>query len=143
MRSSLKCHSFDWYLKNVYPGLFLPYNSQATGHVSITHTVWFYLLLSPTSVPCTKISKMFSCLSYSYSNLCNITKSNKKKLGSYWHFSSILAWQHQTLRSMNPMHEILLKWRAILNNDNILNTCEIFWTNVIETHFTWFWCQGI
>ncbi|XP_076094388.1 putative polypeptide N-acetylgalactosaminyltransferase 9 isoform X2 [Mytilus galloprovincialis] len=33
LRRSLKCHSFDWYLKNVYPGLFLPYNSQATGHI--------------------------------------------------------------------------------------------------------------
>ncbi|XP_063421651.1 putative polypeptide N-acetylgalactosaminyltransferase 9 [Mytilus trossulus] len=33
LRRSLKCHNFDWYLKNVYPGLFLPYNSKATGHI--------------------------------------------------------------------------------------------------------------
>jgi len=35
LRSQLQCRSFDWYLKNVYPELFIPSDALASGEVSI------------------------------------------------------------------------------------------------------------
>ncbi|XP_064614288.1 polypeptide N-acetylgalactosaminyltransferase 5-like [Liolophura sinensis] len=33
IRENLQCKSFDWYVKNIYPELYLPINSQATGMI--------------------------------------------------------------------------------------------------------------
>ena len=37
LRKSLKCKSFHWYLKNVFPEMFLPQESQAAGDVQNQH----------------------------------------------------------------------------------------------------------
>lgn len=39
LREKLKCNSFDWFVKNVYPDLFVPGESLASGEVSSMHLV--------------------------------------------------------------------------------------------------------
>ena len=34
LRERLQCHSFDWFVKNVYPDLFVPGEALASGEVS-------------------------------------------------------------------------------------------------------------
>lgn len=43
LRERLKCHSFKWYLDNVFPDLFLPSDAIARGEVDI-HFLFAYLL---------------------------------------------------------------------------------------------------
>ena len=33
LRKKLNCHSFDWYVKNIYPDLFVPGEALASGEV--------------------------------------------------------------------------------------------------------------
>jgi len=47
LRRRLQCRSFSWYLKNIYPELFVPSDALASGEVSIA-----YLLSSVLLVGC-------------------------------------------------------------------------------------------
>jgi hypothetical protein len=42
LRSDLKCKTFSWYLKEVYPELFIPGEAIASGEV--TTNITFYML---------------------------------------------------------------------------------------------------
>lgn len=36
LRKKLQCHSFDWFVKNIYPELFVPGEAIASGEVSLS-----------------------------------------------------------------------------------------------------------
>ena len=41
LRNRLQCHSFEWYLKNVYPELFIPGDALRKGEVRIKMLTWY------------------------------------------------------------------------------------------------------
>lgn len=42
LRKNLNCHSFHWFLKNIYPELFVPGEAIASGEVNISK--WFNMM---------------------------------------------------------------------------------------------------